>query len=468
MMMRAYSLFLGVLALVLLMALSASAQAGTRLIDVWTGLVERSPQAAILEAELAARRMAALQAESPFDLRLKGEYYGRATGFYGGQYGGVSAEKRLDQGGVDVYGGYRVSAGTFPIYEDQLFTNAGGEFKVGVRVPILRGRETDAERTGRLNAALEVRGALADRALGQLSLKADAASLYLDWLYLERTLVIYRELLKYAEDRQQLISASVREGQLPAIAEEENRQILLGRQAQVIEAEQRQREALAMLSLVYRTADGNPKYATYGDLSDVPDADPYNGETLDAMLGGVEERRPDLVALRFKIEQERNKRALARNDRLPELSFDYEVSTDIGAGSITREGTDHILGLRFSVPLERSAARAQEGRAEANLKSMAAKLRLALEQVRAAMEANRFTLEATRAQKAAANQSVTVALTLREAEEQRFLEGASDVFRLNQVEANLASGRLAAASAQRAHDRALVDYMRITGLAWFE
>ena len=87
-------------------------------------------------AALAARRgavAAVMEAEGAFDLVFETEGFSRVSGFYDGTALSAMARQPLRPLGADLYAGYKVSDGDFPIYEDANFTNTGGAVKVGLR-----------------------------------------------------------------------------------------------------------------------------------------------------------------------------------------------------------------------------------------------------------------------------------------------------------------------------------------------
>jgi hypothetical protein len=112
----------------------------------------QAPQ--IIEA-LARVRQAegrALSAEGAFDTVFDIDAQSRALGFYSGSYLEGKATRPLTQNGGQIYGGYRVSSGSFPIYEDKAYTDQLGELKIGGLFALLRDRTID-ERRGRVAIA---------------------------------------------------------------------------------------------------------------------------------------------------------------------------------------------------------------------------------------------------------------------------------------------------------------------------
>lgn len=74
----------------------------------------------ILEAfeREAASRADQLAADGAFDLILDGEYYDRYTGTFSGGFAEGKATQPIAPFGGEVFASYRLSDGTFPIYEN--------------------------------------------------------------------------------------------------------------------------------------------------------------------------------------------------------------------------------------------------------------------------------------------------------------------------------------------------------------
>ena len=106
--------------LVLLAPAAASAQSTPLTLDeVLRSSARSAPQ--IVEA-LAKVRQAdgrALSAEGAFDTVFDVDSKSRVAGYYDGTVVEGRATRPLTGNGGYVYGGYRASRGTFPVYEDQ-------------------------------------------------------------------------------------------------------------------------------------------------------------------------------------------------------------------------------------------------------------------------------------------------------------------------------------------------------------
>lgn len=447
---------------------SPELSAGGTTLDLLMKSVElHAPQ--VMQAQAAAEAAVAREtiAQAPFDPILNGSYDGRMTGFYGGQVADVSVSRRLEDINATVYGGYSVSRGRLPIYEDEYLTNRGGEFRAGARFALLRGREIDPQRVALSNARLASQSAQQKAALQILDIKSAAMQAYVQWLYAENTRMVYDELYTIALVRDEAIQKAISAGQLASITREENRQLLLARQSQKIRAEQMAMQAAMSLALYLRDQTGEPTAPEFGQQAFLPQQNPFNLNTVEEASRQTLEGRPDFVAIGLDIEQLRAEERLAENDLQPNLELKYEFRRDFGDGSPTREGTDHKVGLNFNVPIELSRARGERSEVIAKLKSARAELRLLQDQVGLALRANQAGIVATEQQLDIGKSEVEIAEALQRAEEARYLAGASDVFRLNVQETALANSKLRVLNAQRDHDLLLVQYFAITGRFWF-
>ena len=110
--------------LMLLSPVAAIAQAAPLTLDeVLRASARSAPQ--IVEA-LARVRQAegrSLSADGAFDTVFDVDGRGRALGYYDGSVLEGRVTRPLTGNGGYLYGGYRVSRGDFPIYEDQYYTN---------------------------------------------------------------------------------------------------------------------------------------------------------------------------------------------------------------------------------------------------------------------------------------------------------------------------------------------------------
>lgn len=410
----------------------------------------------ILEA-LAKRRVAAdeqLAALGAFDLVFSADSYSWATGFYDGNLIGAKATQPLRSLGADIYGQYRISTGDFPIYQDQNFTNLGGQAKIGVLFSLLRDRDIDERRFAESDARFALADADIDVLLTQIGVQRSAAAAYWKWVAAGQALKVYRDLLAIAEERDAGLRTQVEQGAVAAIFITENLQNITRRRFFVTTAERDFQQAAVALSFYYRGSDGGPSLATeaqlpaalpVGHLSEV--ATIIDPTKIDSVL----DKRPEVARLRNAIGRAMNKMNLLENNLKPRLDVRVELADGlggIGEGGASRRTTDTTVGLSFSVPIQRRAAQARLAQARNKLDAM----RLEQQRIeeRVGLEVQDIILSLRFAEELAglAEQEVAQSQKLAEAERKRFRSGASDFFVVNVREQAVANVRVRAVAAR--------------------
>jgi outer membrane protein TolC len=414
-------------------------------------------QPQIVEA-LARVRQAegrALSAEGAFDTVFDVDARSRVAGFYGGTVVDARATRPLTANGGYLYGGYRVSRGGFPIYEDQAFTNRLGEIKVGGLFSLLRDRLVDERRTRQSLAAADIDIARFEAQAVAIGVQRRAIDAYQAWVAAGLRLRAYRELFDLAEDRRGAIARQVQLGARPDILLTEADQNLVRRRALVVRAEQELAAAANTLSLFLRDADGRPVLAA-------PDRLPASADALtqlNALTAPGTASRPDLALLLRRIDQAVTRLALAENDLRPRLDLRGEASKDLGdegRGGSSRTPLEAIVGVRFSVPLQNRAAKGRVAEVRAEMDALQTRSRFLREQIAVEVEGIVITIGAAERLVMAAAEEQALAARLAAAERRRFELGSSDFFLVNQREevATDAAVRLIDARARIAAARA--------------
>ena len=427
-------------------------------------------------AALAARRGAiagTLEAEGAFDLVFEADGFGRASGFYDGVAGSVVARQPLRPFGADLYAGYKISEGDFPIYEDENFTNTGGAVKVGLLFSLLRDRDVDERRIGIDNADIDLRRAELDVLLTRIGVQRRALVAYWRWVAAGRQVDVYQNLLDIALQRQQALERQVERGARARIFLTENMQNITRRRSLLTSATRDLQQAANTLSLYYQDARGEPRLPTTDEL---PESDPADALAAGMLPSATDiapalQRRPELGLLQATIERERNRIALAENSLKPRLDFKVEVQEGLGAvgeGGVSRDSTDTIVGLTFSVPLQRRSERGRLERSRAALEGREAERRLKIDQIAVEIRELLLDLDVSRQLFQLAIQEADLSGTMREAEVRRFESGASDFFLVNvreETEANARIRLIGAALdirvARANYDAATVDVARL-------
>jgi outer membrane protein TolC len=404
-------------------------------------------------AELQLARGKALAAEGAFDLVFSVDGFSRVDGYYDGSVLDSSVKQALPGMGASLYSGYKISRGDFPVYEDEYFTNLGGQFKVGVLFALLRDREIDSRRFQRRDSELATAQASLDLLLTRIGVQQRALIAYWRWVAAGRQLQVYEELLRIALHRESGLEEEVESGRRARIFLTENRQSIIRRQRLKATAQRDFRIAATELSFYYRDERGArrsvsierlPEQSLTESLSEPPLA------SEDISLAATE--RPELQRLRLAMERTRRAIDLSENNLKPRLDLNLELAQglgDEGQGGPSRDSTDAIVGFSFSLPLGQRAARGRLSEARAKLTALEQEQRLLQDRIE--MELTNIVLSLDVAHELArlARDEVQQAEAMRRAEQQRFDQGASDFFLVNVREEEAANARIRYHSAFR-------------------
>lgn len=424
--------------------------------EVLRSSARSAPQ--IVEA-LARVRQAdgrALSADGAFDTVFDIDTRSRIAGFYDGTIVEGRATRPLTRNGGYVYGGYRASRGTFPIYEDQAYTNQLGEAKVGALFALLRDRLVDERRTRRTIAGTDIDVTRFEADMVAIGVQRRAVDSYQAWVAAGLRFRAYRDLLLLAERRRGAIGRQVKLGARPEILLTENDQNLVRRRALVVRAEQDFATAANALSLYLRDELGVPLTVSAERLP--ADAKALIG-LVGATGGAASTERPDYRAVLARIDQATARLTLAENDLAPRLDLRGEVGKDVGAvgsGGRSRTALEAIVGFRLSVPLENRAAKGRVAEARAEIEALGQRGQFLRDQIAVEVKAIVIAVDAAERLATIANEERSLADRLAIAERRRFELGSGDFFLVNQREetANDARVRLIDAQARIASARA--------------
>jgi outer membrane protein TolC len=424
---------------------------------------------------LAARRVAAgrlTEAAGEFDLVFAAEGFSRLGGFYDGTAVEGTVRQPLRPLGGSLYAGYKLSDGTFPVYEDERFTNTGGAVKVGLLFSLLRDRNIDERRFRQADAYLEAREADFDLLLTRIGVQQRALEAYWRWVAAGRQLAVYRDLLRIALERRDGLTEQVARGARARIFLTENQQNITRRRIRVMMAERDLAMAANRLSLYYRDESGAPVVPSYAALPPSEANAPSRG--LPPPSGAVSDalnRRPELELLRLAIEREQRRIELRANDLRPRLDLNLELRQPLGSvaeGGPSRDTTDTVLGFTFSVPLQQRRAEGRLLQSRAEVDAMRAERRLVADRIELEVRNLLLDLEVSERLLSLAEQEVEQAELLRKAEVRRFESGASDFFLVNLREEAAADARiryldaeLTARIARGSYDAATVNLSRL-------
>jgi outer membrane protein TolC len=428
----------------LLLALLIATPASADPLDL-AELLETARRSAPILLEAEARRRAAdarrLEADGAFDTTVDALADARVTGTYDSRYVDSQLKQPFTNRGGYVYGGYRLSDGTFPVYEDDRFTNQLGEVRLGAIFALWRDRAIDERRLARNLADAGIELAQTEVLIAAVGLQRRALEAHALWVAAGLRLAAYRDLLAVASERQAGIERQVRAGAVPAILATENRQAILRRQALVADAERLLAVSAARLSVFYRSPAGEPQMPPATRLPERIELVPVAQLPPDGTLPA----RPDVAAVDNRIAQARQKLAQDRNELQPRLDLKVEASQDIGPiaeGGPSRSGTETKVGLSFSVPLQRRAAQGKVAQTEAAVAALEAERKRIAEEIGVQLAAVSTDVGATAKLLALARDDAAQAEALAKAERRRLELGTSDLLRVALREEAAADARV--------------------------
>lgn len=401
--------------------------------DVLKSSARFYPEIIIQQQKIKQAEASLKEAEGAFDTVLSNESYTRTRGFYDGQLYDTRITQPLSDYNAQIYGGYRVADGVFPIYEDEYVTNNGGEYYLGAKLSLLQRRDIDQRRHKMAATTLKVVQEEVKQFQTLLKVQEKALTTYWDWVIKGSVYKLYQEIYQISLRRHNILKKRFKHGDIAKIYLTENQQYIAKRKGQMLQSEIDFTMVAQALGLYYRDVNGRMAPPTFADLpqsiqTNFKEAIPFNDVALLMM------RRPEWQMLDNQKEMALNDKRLFENDLLPKADIDIKFADDRGGGSRVRDDSEMIMKLNFSVPLGRRAAKAKISRAKAILRQLDAQERLLSDRLRIQVEQSLIAIENMQNYIALIRQEEKMALFMTETENKRFKNGASDLFTLNQRE----------------------------------
>tara|TARA_R110002126_G_scaffold4409_20_gene23248 strand:- start:7441 stop:8976 length:1536 start_codon:yes stop_codon:yes gene_type:complete len=391
-----------------------------------------------LDLALAKERTA----RGGFDLRFQASSQADIQGYYENDGWDVGLEQPLAFGGIDVLGGYRLGRGDFASYDGKSRTDDDGEVRLGLRVPLLRGRTIDARRLAVLRAQIARDQAGPKIRSVRLKTRLKAADAYWKWVGSGRKLEVARTVLGLADARRGQLEFAVEQGELAPISLVENERAVVSRTSKLLESERSFQEAGIVLSLYLRDAAGQPIVPTDTELpDDFPDVPAIEDVLLAEAVPRALDQRPEIELVQLALRDLELQLDLASNNTLPDLDLGVFASQDVGnpTGMVDDKGPfEFSAGIRLSVPLQRNSARGRAEALEARLRRARRQLQFAEDNVRVDVQDARSAVKQSFDRLAQAERNVELASQLARAEEIKVLSGQSDLFLLNLQEQQVA------------------------------
>ena len=451
----------------LYLALLAGGAAGQtlRLDDVLDSVKRHYPPllAALAENDIAEADV--LAAQGRFDPVIRTRIDSDSFGYYSNRRADVWLEQPLSQQGLSLYSGYRFGSGEFAPYDGKLDTRSLGEFRTGLKFPLVRDRGIDSRRaeltkarTGRVLASLT-----ADQQ--KLVILQNAIHRYWAWVANGRRLAVTREVFSIAETRQKLLEQGVREGQIAGIEAIDNKRAILQRQSQVIEAERSFQQAAIELSLFYRDDRGAPVSPGLERLpAAFPEPRALDTDRIAEDRALALRRRPEVGRFSAQRDQLDVDRQLAANSAKPAVDLIAGFTNDSGSDPTVRRGPQEFkAGLVFDLPFRNRTARGKAAGAEAKIRQLDLRAKFLRDQIEAEVQDAAIAVEAARQRLAILAEEIQVSRELEDAEKARFELGEGTLFILNLREQATADAAIRKALADADYQRALTSYEYATG-----
>jgi outer membrane protein TolC len=434
-------------AIYLLVGLKAHAVTGPLTPDqVLLSAREHYPRVLAALANQDASDGAVKEAQGAFDATIEQNALQRFSGFYDGQQFDTRLVKPVPFMNGQIYGGYRISEGGFPIYEDELFTNENGEVRLGGQLSLLRDSMVDTRRAGLAQAEIRRDIAALELRLTKIAVQSEALRAYWQWVAAGSRVAVLQEMLAIVERRENALKQRVDAGDIAAIYLTENEQAIARRRSQLLLAEQALGQAAQNLSLYYRNADGA---AVAPDATQLPAGFPehqvaFEQETLLRAIA----QHPELQRLHQQTLEQEQQLALGENALMPRADIALEVSDDFGAGSVTREDTETTAKLVVSIPLQRYLGEGKRQRAKAEIRRINSEKQLREDELRRELKNVFIALQAAGTNIDITQREITLAKRMEAAERKRFDKGDSDFFLVNMREEASANAAIVHINAQ--------------------
>lgn len=372
-------------------------------------------------------------AQGEFDLKLKADTVNQPQGFYQTYRQGVGFDQPL-YGGGNVMGGYRLGRGNFEPWYGNRETNDGGEFQLGLSVPLWQNRTVDERRaqlwrtaSGQSLVEPEIRSQL-------LEFVRDGSIAYWEWVSAGQNFRYAEQLLKLAQDRDQQLRSQVEQGDRPESDLTDNERLIVGRRVKRLATLQKLQTTAVKLSLYLRMPDGVP-FVPGPELlpAGFPEPLPIEPGALDKDVAFAQSRRPELTALDIVRQQLDIDLQQAVNLLQPSLDAHVLNSKDVGGPTPKRDKTPYQLetGLLFSVPLQRRKARGKISALEGKIAQWSAKRQYATDKISVEVQTAVIALNIAFQAISQAREAIRLNEEMQRFETIKLEQGDSDFLRLN-------------------------------------
>ena len=450
---------------------SAAANAGERpdglRLDEVLASVDRSyPLLIAAVQQIAIAQGEQLSSRGPYDLRLLGDNFTGAPGYYETNRASVKLEQNTLPGGK-AFGGYRIGRGSFEPWYQERQTNDGGEFKLGFEQSLLQGRAIDKYRLDMRKADLARIAAEPKIDKQRIYFIEYAAISYWKWVAAGQAYAVAADVLGLAQRRVEGIDARIKTGILKEIESVDNRRLIVSREAKLVVADRKFQQAAVELSLYLRDEFGRPILPAAARLPEFP---VLSRPSVEDMVGDelvALNMRPEIRYLRIERDKYRVQLRYAENLTLPRLNAVVAAGQDVGAPSSSKRDKSPFemeTGVILEVPLQRRNAAGQIQSNNAELARIEAELQYAEDRVVADVRRAMVGLTTAYEEYVRATEGVALAQRMQDAEIKNFELGNSNILFVNLREQATADARLLVIDALEQYFYAQAEYRAALGI----
>ncbi|TWU21974.1 Outer membrane efflux protein [Bythopirellula polymerisocia] len=425
----------------------------------------------LIRAAQASRGIAAGDTQSArgaFDHKLASGSENQALGFYE-NYRQELYVKRDTYWGGEVFGGYRIGRGNFEPWYLERQTNAGGEFKSGVVVPLAQNRWIDANRAELWRAQLERRRVEPAIQAEIIASILDAKVAYWMWIAAAENRTVVDNLLDFALERNSALKRQVETGDRAEIELVDNQRLIVSRESKLIEANRKLQQSSIKLALYLRSADGAPLIPDEDWMpGGFPDTISLIDHSVDEDIVVAQQNRPETRELDLQRRQLNVDLQQAENLCLPEVNGALIASQDVGqATSFKKDKSEFELtaAMFVDVPLERNKALGKIRATRSKIAQVTAKRQYTADKISTEVRYTRTALRAAYERVGKIKESADLAVRMELAEQKAFELGASTLLNVNLREQQAADAAAELVAARFDYFVALAEYQASLGFS---
>ena len=433
-------MYVSLISVLVLLGFAAPSAAFT-LQDYLSSVANNHPEILAIDATTGQYGADIQYADGAYDAKLEHNSFSRVAGYYDGLQASQKFSKPLEAYNAEIFSEYRISDGDFPVYEQEYATLSGGEASLGVKLSLLQGRDTDKKRTAMASARLKYKMWSEEAKLAQSEFYYSAILAYLDWVEAVSYFNKIEQLVAVTVNRQEGIKTRVAEGDVAEFELLEFETRLLERQSSLLAAERKVRANMQKLRYYMHRGEA------FDEQSQVPKSAAnitwpasFNLAVKSSSIGD----HPALAAKALEMQDLKQKMRLAEVALLPKLDIEAKVARDIGSGPTSLQDTEAKIGLYFSVPFDRTQAKAKKSRTQYEIYALESKTNALRQSIDAKLQERLVNLSYAKRLHDMQAKQVVLSRKLFEQEQRQFEFGSSDFFMLNNREADAFQAELKA------------------------